>query len=81
MIQQKKDLLHRSISFFMYMVFFVFTFLTIYPLFWLLMSSFKSTQAFQMDRLGFPDPFFFMNYPAAWRIGKFGTLFYNSVFY
>lgn len=65
----------------MYLVFFIFTFLTVYPLFWLLMSSFKSTQAFQMDRLGLPNPFFFKNYPLSWRIGNFGTLFHNSVFY
>lgn len=65
----------------MYIVFGAFTFFTIYPLFWLVMSSFKTTQAFQMDRIGFPNPFFFKNYPMAWKIGKFDTLFINSVIY
>ncbi|TCW61155.1 carbohydrate ABC transporter permease [Treponema sp. J25] len=65
----------------LYGVFWIFTFLTIYPLFWLVMSSFKTTQAFQMDRLGLPNPFFFGNYPMAWKIGKFDILFGNSLFY
>ncbi len=68
-------------SFIMYLVFGVITFLTIYPLLWLVMSSLKTTQAFQMDRLGLPNPVFLKNYPMAWEIGHFDVLFSNSVFY
>ncbi len=68
-------------TFLLYCVFWLFTFLTIYPLFWLVISSLKTSQNFQMDRLGLPKPVFFKNYPMAWRIGHFDVLFLNSIFY
>jgi raffinose/stachyose/melibiose transport system permease protein len=71
-------LIYRALT---YLVFGIITFLTIYPLLWLVISSLKTTQAFQMDRLGFPNPLFFKNYPMAWKIGHFDVLFSNSVFY
>ncbi|MCA1949046.1 MAG: carbohydrate ABC transporter permease [Treponema sp.] len=79
-IRQKKGaaFVYRFI---MYLVFAIITFLTIYPLLWLVLSSLKTTQAFQMDRLGFPNPIFLKNYPMAWKIGHFDVLFSNSVFY
>ncbi|MCX7655984.1 MAG: carbohydrate ABC transporter permease [Treponemataceae bacterium] len=76
--EKSSDIIKRAI---LYLVFWVFTFLTIYPLFWLVISSLKTTQAFQMDRLGLPNPIFWGNYPMAWKIGKFDILFKNSVFY
>src|SRR5690606_29023679 len=56
-------------------------FVTVYPLLWLIMSSFKTTQEFQLNRLGLPIRWYVENYPAAWRIGEFTSLFANSVFY
>jgi len=38
----------------LYSVLLVFTFMTLHPIFWLIMSSFKTTQEFQMNRLGLP---------------------------
>lgn len=58
-----------------------FTVMTIYPIVWLIINSFKTTQAFQLDRLGLPKMWYFQNYPGAWRIGDFSTLFLNSIFY
>ncbi len=64
-----------------YFVLVIFTVLTIYPLFWLLLSSLKTTQEFQLNKLGLPIHWTIINYPIAWKIGNFGMLFINSLFY
>ena len=65
----------------LYSVLLVFTFMTLYPIFWLTMSSFKTTQEFQMNRLGLPRRWTIRNYPQAWSIGGFSQLFMNSIIY
>jgi raffinose/stachyose/melibiose transport system permease protein len=65
----------------LYGILIIFTFLTIYPLFWLVLSSLKTTQEFQLNKLGFPIHWTIINYPIAWKIGNFGVLFINSLFY
>lgn len=65
----------------LYILMIAFAVLTIYPIYWVIISSFKSTQAFQINRLGLPSPWVFINYPQAWRLGNFGVLFGNSLFY
>jgi raffinose/stachyose/melibiose transport system permease protein len=60
----------------------VFTVLAAYPIFWLIMTSFKSTQEYlRTSKLALPENWFFGNYPYAWKMGKFGMLLTNSVFY
>jgi raffinose/stachyose/melibiose transport system permease protein len=59
----------------------LFSVLSILPLVWLALSSFKTTQEFQMNRLGLPLNWFFKNYLFAWKIGNMGTLVLNSLFY
>jgi raffinose/stachyose/melibiose transport system permease protein len=60
----------------------VFTILAIYPLFWLVVQSFKTTQDYlRSSKLAFPTRWFLGNYPYAWKVGAFGTLLFNSVFY
>ncbi|MDR0472299.1 MAG: carbohydrate ABC transporter permease [Treponema sp.] len=76
----------RSISpltkFFTYLVMIIFTFLAIYPIFWLCLQSLKTTQEYLTNsRLAFPKSLFLDNYPYVWRLGSFTTLFSNSVFY
>lgn len=63
------------------LVLFLFAVLSILPLLWLVLSSFKTTQEFQMNRLGLPVNWFFKNYLYAWQIGNMSTLIKNSVFY
>lgn len=65
----------------LYALMIAFALLTIYPIYWVIISSFKTSQAFQLNRLGLPSPWVFVNYPQAWRIGNFGVLFGNSLFY
>lgn len=64
-----------------YAVMGLFTFITIYPLVWLFLSSFKSTNEFRMNMLGPPLAWTLDNYAGAWKIGEFGKLIGNSVFY
>jgi raffinose/stachyose/melibiose transport system permease protein len=55
--------------------------LTIYPLTWLVLSSFKSTNEFRMNMLGLPVDWTLSNYTGAWEIGEFDKLIGNSIFY
>jgi raffinose/stachyose/melibiose transport system permease protein len=65
-----------------YFVMGVFTVMAIYPLFWLVIQSFKTTQEYLLtSKLSFPRLWFFGNYPYAWRMAKLGTMMLNSVFY
>ncbi len=59
----------------------VFTVMTVYPVVWLGLSSFKTTQEFQLNRLGLPRDWTAGNYPSAWRIGGFRGLYLNSIIY
>ena len=67
---------------FVYFVLALFTVLAIYPIFWLIIQSFKTTQEYlTSSKIAFPKVWYFDNYPYAWRMGNFSTLFGNSVFY
>jgi raffinose/stachyose/melibiose transport system permease protein len=65
----------------LYIILIGFTVLTVAPLVLLLANSFKTTQEFYFNPLGLPKFLFFLNYPLAWRLGDFGTLFINSILY
>lgn len=64
-----------------YLVMIFFTVMALYPLFWLVVSSFKTTTEFQMNKLGFPKKWVTINYKDAWVRGKFPMLIVNSVIY
>ena len=54
-----------------YLILIAFTLLAIYPLVWLFINSFKTTQEFQMNKLGLPGKIegfspTFINYVDAW---------------
>jgi len=68
--------------FFMYVLVVLFTILAVYPIFWVIMSSFKTTQEYMLSsKLALPKALFFKNYPIAWRDANFTTLTLNSIFY
>lgn len=77
-MKREMSLLARVV---LYAVLVIFTAMTLYPIFWLALSSFKTTQEFQMNRLGLPRHWTLKNYPYAWRIGGFSQLFMNSIIY
>lgn len=69
-----------------YFILIIFTVLAIYPLIWLLINSFKTTQEFQLNKLGLPGTVegyspTLVNYKDAWVRGKFPVLIFNSVYY
>ncbi len=66
---------------FTYVILILFAVLAIAPILWLVMSSFKTSQSYQLDRLGFPHEFFWQNYRDAWIRGHFGTFIINSIIY
>ena len=69
-------------KFVIYLIMVLFAILAVYPIFWLIIQSFKTTQEYLLtNKLSFPKTWYFANYPYIWRVGKFGTLFLNSVFY
>jgi len=66
----------------MYFIVIVFTVLALYPIYWLIIQSFKTTQEYMTEsKLALPKHWYVMNYPWAWVNGKFSMLFFNSVFY
>jgi len=66
----------------MYILVILFTILAVYPIFWVIVNSFKTTQDYMLhSKLAFPEAFFYKNYPIAWRDAKFTVLTFNSIFY
>ena len=59
----------------------LFATMTIYPILWLIMNSFKTTREFQVSQLGFPKAPTLRNYVEAWKMGDFALLFPNSLLY
>jgi len=64
-----------------YAVMGIFAFMTIAPLIWLIISSFKSTTEFRLNRVGFPHVWTTINFPGAWNLGEFNKLIANSFIY
>jgi raffinose/stachyose/melibiose transport system permease protein len=64
-----------------YAVMGLFALMTIYPIIWLLINSFKTKNEFMMDRVGLPIHPTVQNFIESWRIGQFDQLILNSVFY
>lgn len=52
----------------------------IYPLIWMLYSSLKTEQEFNLNIMSLPSKPQFQNYIDAFQIGKMGTYFWNSAF-
>jgi len=69
-------------KFIIYVIMITFTVLTIYPILWLIVQSFKTTQVFtSTSKLSFPAEWYFGNYPFVWTQVGFYNFFNNSVIY
>jgi len=64
-----------------YLVMGLFTLMTIYPIVWLVINSFKSTAEYQIDKISLPKEWIFSNYTGAWSLGTFDQLIGNSILY
>jgi len=66
----------------MYLIVIIFTVLALYPIYWLIIQSFKTTQEYMTaSKLALPKHWYVNNYPWAWINGRFTLLFFNSIFY
>ena len=77
---------NRNISLFskiiVYIIMITFTVLTIYPILWLFIQSFKTNTAYlTSNKLALPTNWYFGNYPLVWVQSKFGGFFVNSIIY
>lgn len=60
---------------------FIFVLIEIYPIFWILISSVKSTSDFSLHpSYSLPTTLFLENFTNAWTTGKMGIFFKNSAF-
>lgn len=80
-LKKTKSDFHPALKIFVYIMVILFAALTLYPLYWLIISSLKTNTEFQLNLLGWPRNPTFSNYPTAWRLAKFDALFLNSIFF
>lgn len=59
----------------------IYSFLTVAPLAWLLMSSFKPHREIARNIMAWPKNPTFSNFTKAWTLGDFSPLFFNSILY
>jgi len=65
-----------------YLVAIIFAVLAVYPLLWIVLQSFKTTQEYLLtSKLALPKTWFVGNFPQTWKAGKFDVLLANSLFY
>ncbi len=64
-----------------YIVMGTFALMTVAPLVWLVMNSFKSTPEYRLNKLSLPSQLAWVNYSGAWEIGEFSKLIGNSFIY
>lgn len=64
-----------------YLVMVLFSAMTIYPVLWLVINSFKATPEYMADKVGLPQEWILSNYVGAWTLGDFNILIGNSVLY
>ena len=58
----------------------VFSLFTLFPIFWMIMSSFKTGPEFFQDILALPQGLFYQNYINAFTIGRMGKAAFNSAY-
>ena len=76
----KRELSRRS-AYGAYAFLIAFTLVTLLPLFWMLVSSFKLQGEIMLRPLAFPREPTLRNYREAWEIGNMGRAFLNSLVY
>jgi len=72
--------LKRIISYLAWILMIIYGMLTIYPLFWLMISAFKSNAQFFNEPFALPDQWNYSNFITAWTTSKMGRAFLNSTY-
>ncbi|WP_138418152.1 carbohydrate ABC transporter permease [Aquibacillus sediminis] len=76
--QEKKKLRWKNPI--IYTVLILFALVNAYPILWMVINSFKTSQDFANNQFGLPKEFTLENYFSAWQTANLGTLFTNSIF-
>ncbi|WP_035711978.1 carbohydrate ABC transporter permease [Salibacterium aidingense] len=63
-----------------YLILLLFSIVNGYPIIWMVMNSFKSSQEFSLNPFGLPIDWIFTNFREAWFTANIGTFFFNSIF-
>ena len=69
----------KAARLFIYLIFSVFVVINVFPLLWLLVSSFKTNKEFMADLFSLPKKLMAENYVAAWEYSGIGKYVFNSV--
>lgn len=64
----------------LYVLFAIVCVVNLYPVFWVVASSFKTNQEFLVSLLALPTRFEFTNYVKAWQESRIGVYFFNSLY-
>ncbi|WP_252315956.1 carbohydrate ABC transporter permease [Sinobaca sp. H24] len=73
---RRKKKLRKS---FIYIILILFALVNGYPILWMVMNSFKTSQDFSLNPFGLPENWVFSNFTEAWFTANIGTFFFNSV--
>ncbi|GEK59679.1 carbohydrate ABC transporter permease [Marinococcus halophilus] len=75
-VAKTKRKLRRTL---VYIILILFTIVNAYPIFWMIMNAFKTSQDFSLNPFGLPAQWVFENFQDAWVTANIGTFFFNSV--
>lgn len=82
MIREQSKISKKIIKILLYALLIAFAVMTIYPILWLFIQSFKSNQTYlTTSKLSLPETWYFGNYVFVWVRTKFYNFFFNSVIY
>src|SRR5690554_3287928 len=57
----------------------IYSLLSIYPILWMIMNSFKENSEFMVNNMSFPTKLIFMNYLNAFKTSKMNIYYINSI--
>lgn len=75
-ISRRKKKINRSL---VYFILILFTIVNTYPIFWMIMNSFKTSQEFSLNPFSIPVKWVLENYTEAWVTANIGKYFFNSL--
>lgn len=63
----------------LYILLGLFSVMTLSPIVWAVINSFKSEQEYAINPFGLPSQWHWQNYADAWEVANLGTFFWNSI--
>lgn len=75
-IARRKKKINRGL---IYLILILFTLVNAYPIFWMIMNSFKTGQEFALNPFSIPVKWVLENYSDAWVTANIGKYFFNSL--